>query len=88
MKEKRYLIFTIEDYLTENNIKEAIAYLKGKKDGSGYDGIRLSNLEEYWKLNHDTIEQELREVSYNPGVIKRSCKQHKFVVSYDYIVCI
>jgi len=44
-------LLTFETVFTEENIKLAMEYLSTKKDSCGTDGVRLSDLEEYWKLN-------------------------------------
>ena len=65
-------MFTIDDLLSEENIKQAFTHFRNKKNGKGADGIPLSDLEEYWKLNHETIEKQLRSGTYEPGVVKES----------------
>ena len=63
-------MITIDSILSDDNKKEVLAFLKTKKDGAGIDGMRLSELEEYWKINEGTLEEEIREGTYEPGLIK------------------
>lgn len=63
-------MFTVDELLSKRNQRDAFAHFATKKDGCGQDQMRLSELEEYWKLNHEWIEQEIREGTYQPGVIK------------------
>ena len=63
-------MITIDGVLSEDNKKEVFAFLKTKKDGAGIDGMRLSELEEYWKINEGTLEEEIRDGTYEPGIVK------------------
>lgn len=63
-------MFTVDELLSKRNQNNAFAYLSTKRDGSGPDGMRLSELNNYWKINHERIEKEIRESIYQPGIIK------------------
>lgn len=63
-------MFTLEELLSTRNQSEAFEYLGSKKDGSGTDGVLLSELEEYWELNGERIVGELEAGMYQPGVVK------------------
>ena len=44
-------MFTMEELLSKRNQRDALVHFKGKKDGCGEDGMRVSEFEEYWQLN-------------------------------------
>ena len=62
-------MFTMEEVLSDKNQKAAFEHFSGKKDGCGLDGMHLSELEEYWKINKERICEELKNREYQPGVI-------------------
>lgn len=62
-------MITIDEILSENNQKKAFEHLKTKRDGYGIDGMRLSELEEYWKLNGEDICEQIRKQEYKPGIV-------------------
>ena len=59
-------MLTIEEILSESNQKIALEHLKTKRDGRGPDGMLLSELEEYWKINQNDICQSIRLGNYKP----------------------
>lgn len=61
-------MFTIDELLSKRNQNAALEHFSIKKDGSGPDGMKLSEFPEYWRINHEGIEKEIRQV-YN----KTSC---------------
>ena len=63
-------MLTIEEILSESNQKIALEHLKTKRDGRGPDGMLLSELEEYWKINQNDICQSIRLGNYKPGVVQ------------------
>lgn len=63
-------MFKIDEMLSKRNIKDALNYLSSKKNTSGADGICLSELKNYWEINHELIEEQLRNGTYEPGVVK------------------
>ena len=60
-------MFKLEELLSKRNIRDAFAYLDTKKDSCGSDGMRLSELKNYWSMNQARIRQEIEEERYNPG---------------------
>ena len=62
-------MFSIDELLSKQNQRLAFEHLLSKKDGCGPDKMLVSQLEQYWKINHERIEQELRMGNYQPGVI-------------------
>lgn len=62
-------MITIDEILSENNQKKAFEHLKTKRDSCGIDGMRLSELEEYWKLNGENICEQIRKQEYKPGIV-------------------
>lgn len=63
-------MFTIEEMLSKRNQRDAFEHFKTKHNGCGADGIPLSDLDEYWRANHQKIEKELKNGTYRPGIIK------------------
>lgn len=49
---------------------EALDHLTSKRDSCGPDGIALSQLPEYWKINGSKIKKAIIEGSYRPGVVQ------------------
>lgn len=41
-----------------------------KKNGRGVDGMQISELEDYWKINHEQIEADLLAGNYQLGIVK------------------
>lgn len=62
---------TIDDLLSQENVRLALEHFSDKRDGAGPDGMRISQLPRYWKANHHLIEQQIREGSYQFGVVRR-----------------
>lgn len=54
-------MFTVDELLSKRNQNNAFTHLSTKKEGSGPDGMRLSELSEYWKINHEKVEREIKE---------------------------
>ena len=63
-------MFTVEELLSKKNQSYAFAHFEMKKDGAGSDGMRVSELKEYWEMNHERIIQEIKEGNYQPGIVK------------------
>lgn len=63
-------LFTVEELLSKKNQRIAFAHFEMKKNGSGSDGMMLSELEEYWKMNRERITQEIYNGCYQPGIVK------------------
>ena len=62
-------MFTVEEMLSKRNQKLAFEHFAKKKDGCGIDGMRLSELEQYWKMNQARICDEIKNQEYQPGII-------------------
>ena len=60
----------IENVLSDENLTLARESLQGKRDSCGLDGIKISMLDDYWKVNGDKINQEIYVGKYVPGVVK------------------
>lgn len=63
-------MFDIEDVLSRENQAEALEILRSKRDGSGPDGLRISDFDTYWKANKERIEKSIRTSAYKPGIAK------------------
>lgn len=63
-------MFVLEEIFDSENVNNAFAHFSQKKNGSGSDGVQLDDLQEYWHLNHERIENEILTSQYQPGVIK------------------
>ena len=61
----------IEEILSDSNLAAARASFKGKNDSSGMDGVRVSELGEYWNVNGDKIKKTILEGKYSPGLIRQ-----------------
>lgn len=62
-------MFSIDELLSKQNQRLAFEHLLSKKDGCGSDKMLISQLEQYWEINYERIEQELRIGNYQPGII-------------------
>ncbi len=63
-------MFSMDELLSKKNQRLAFEHFRTKKDGRGPDEMYLSQLEEYWKINRERIEGELKRGEYQPGIIK------------------
>ncbi len=61
---------TCETIFSENNVKVALEHLRGKNDGAGIDGVKLSELDEFWNVNHVEILESIRQKTYEPGIVQ------------------
>lgn len=63
----------MEELLSNNNQRAALNHFKEKKGGYSADGMPVSELEEYWKVNKQRIKDELNRGSYayqqNKGIL-------------------
>lgn len=62
-------MFDVNELLSKRNQREALKHLESKKDGCGKDGIQISEFKEYWEVNHERIEEEIKKCTYVPGVV-------------------
>lgn len=63
-------MFTIDEMLSKNNQRLAFEHFSTKKEGRGPDGMYLSELEKYWRMNQRLIVEELKNCEYQPGIIQ------------------
>lgn len=63
-------MFGVDELFSKRNQRDALGHFLSKKDGQGPDGMSVSELENYWRLNGEQIIQEVRNGSYEPGVIE------------------
>lgn len=63
---------TIEEIFSEENIAEALSALSKKRDTCGIDGIMLSDLPDYWKINRRSIIEELSCGTYQPKIVRET----------------
>lgn len=64
-------MFNIDELLSKKNQARALAHFKTKRDGHGPDGVFLSELEEYWRLNGERVMADIRAGTYKPGIVRR-----------------
>lgn len=62
-------MFSMDELLSKRNQRLALEHLETKKDGCGIDGVHILEFKEYWEMNHERIEEEIRNGSYVPGII-------------------
>lgn len=60
---------TVDTVFDADNLLKAFDNLNNKHDGCGIDGVKLSELYEYWKLNGPNIILAIKEGKYEPGVV-------------------
>lgn len=63
------IVIRLQDIFTEKNVKYALDSFSSKNDGCGRDGVRISELPEYWEMNKDKILKAIYEGNYNPGIV-------------------
>lgn len=61
---------TIETVLSQENLLEAMESFEGKRDSCGVDGVKLSELEEYWEANGEKIKKTILQGEYSLGYVK------------------
>lgn len=62
---------TIETVLSQENLLEAMESFEGKRDNCGVDGVKLSELEEYWEANGEKIKKTILQGEYSLGYVKQ-----------------
>lgn len=62
---------TIETVLSQENLLEAMESFEGKRDSCGVDGVKLSELEEYWEANGEKIKKTILKGEYSLGYVKQ-----------------
>lgn len=63
-------MFTIEDVLSEENQQATLAEFRTRRDSSGPDGMRLSDLDDWFKANGAALIDSIRLETYQPGIAK------------------
>ena len=61
----------LEKILSDENIKTAYKRVYANKGAGGVDGVTVGELEEYLKVNWNSIKQQLRERTYKPQPVLR-----------------
>ena len=60
----------LKEIFAEDKIEEAMADLSHKRDGCGCDGVMLSELNEYWQINRETVLSAIFSADYEPNMVK------------------
>ena len=63
-------MFDLDELLSKENQEQALESFRSKRDGAGPDGLRVSELDAYWRANHEHIEQQIRNGDYVPGLVR------------------
>ena len=63
---------SIAEIFTEKAVEEALSHLELKKNTCGPDGIYLSDLRNYWRINHEAVLEQLRQGRYMPGLVQQT----------------
>lgn len=61
---------SLEEILAPDNINDAMNDLQKKHDSAGSDGIKLSELPEYWKANRTNIIDSIISGKYEPEIVQ------------------
>lgn len=64
-------MFTMEELLSKRNQNDAMGHFANKPDSRGADGMRLSELKNYWQLNGNRILEEIRTGTYEPAIMEK-----------------
>ena len=62
---------SMEDVLSDENLQDAMDSFRDKRDSNGVDGVKLSELGEYWTLNGEKIKRELLCGDYKMGLVQQ-----------------
>ena len=60
----------MRDVFSDEAIEEALTFLESRRDSCGADGMYLSELRTYWKMNRETVLSELVQERYHPGDVQ------------------
>jgi hypothetical protein len=60
------IMFTVDELFSKRNQRDALEHFAKKRDSVGADGIRVSEMAEYWKLNGADIREEIQKGVYEP----------------------
>lgn len=62
---------TIDEVLLDENIDEALESLISKRDSCGADGVKLSELSDYWNANGEKVKRAILDGTYSIGLVKQ-----------------
>lgn len=57
--------------LSDENLKEAIRRVKRNRGAAGVDGMKTSELDEYFSKHKEIIKQQIRNMQYRPKPVRR-----------------
>lgn len=63
---------SIQDIIKDENIANAMNFLMTKKESCGIDGMKLSELHDYWNANGRKIIDSILDETYTMGSVKQS----------------
>lgn len=61
----------IEVILSDENLEEAIRRVKRNRGAGGVDGMKTSELDEYFSKHKEIIKQQIRNMQYRPKPVRR-----------------
>ena len=61
----------IEVILSDENLEEAIRRVKRNRGAAGVDGMKISELDEYFSKHKEIIKQQIRNMQYRPKPVRR-----------------
>ena len=61
----------IEVILSDENLKEAIRRVKRNRGAAGVDGMKTSELDDYFSKHKEIIKQQIRNMQYRPKPVRR-----------------
>ena len=61
----------IEVILSDENLEEAIRRVKSNRGAAGVDGMKTSELDEYFSKHKEIIKQQIRNMQYRPKPVRR-----------------
>lgn len=65
-------MFGFEELFSKRNVRDAFRHMESKPNRLGSDGILLSDLPEFWRLNHQAIQQQVLTGRYRPSVVMQT----------------
>ncbi len=61
----------LSEIYTDENIQDALIQLRDRKNTYGADGLKISELPEFWTLNGEDIIQSIHLGKYTPGIVQK-----------------